>query len=157
MKQTAIRGRQRNRLRIKFRPTASRPRFRDEFTSPPKIPDDRTLRLLDAIVACGKNLGLNLATRASGGASDGNRLAAAGLPNIDTLGVRGDRIHSPDEYMVIDSLVERAQLVALLLVKIAAGDIDPSLVLPMNSEVPAEGKSSASANKINDWNVISTT
>ena len=92
----------------------------------PKIPDDRTLRLLDAIVACGKNLGLSLATRASGGASDGNRLAAMGLPNIDTLGVRGDRIHSPDEYMVIDSLVERAQLVALLLVKIAAGDIDPA-------------------------------
>ena len=72
------------------------------------------------------NLGLKLATRASGGASDGNRLAAAGLPNIDTLGVRGDRIHSPDEYMVIDSLVERAQLVALLLIKIAAGDIDPA-------------------------------
>ncbi len=97
-----------------------------EFTSPPKIPDDRTLRLLEAIVACGQNLGLNLATRATGGASDGNRLAAAGLPNIDTLGVRGDCIHSPDEYMVIDSLVERAQLVALLLVKIAAGDIDPT-------------------------------
>jgi glutamate carboxypeptidase len=97
-----------------------------QFTSPPKIPDDRTLHLLDAIVACGQSLGLNLGTRASGGASDGNRLAAAGLPNIDTLGVRGDRIHSPDEYMVIDSLVERAQLVALLLVKIAAGDIDPA-------------------------------
>jgi glutamate carboxypeptidase len=97
-----------------------------QFTSPPKIPDDRTIRLLDAIVACGQDLGLSLASRASGGASDGNRLAAAGLPNIDTLGVRGDRIHSPDEFMVIDSLVERAQLVALLLLKIAGGDIDPA-------------------------------
>jgi glutamate carboxypeptidase len=97
-----------------------------QFTSPPKIPDDRTLHLLDAIVACGNDLGLQLATRASGGASDGNRLAAAGLPNIDTLGVRGDRIHSPDEYMLPGSLVERAQLTALLLLKIAAGDIDPA-------------------------------
>jgi len=96
-----------------------------QFTSPPKIPDDRTIRLLEAIVGCGQELGLKLTTRGSGGVSDGNRLAAAGLPNIDTLGVRGDRIHSPDEYMLIESLVERAQLTALLLVKIAAGDIDP--------------------------------
>ena len=97
-----------------------------QFSSPPKIADERTLRLLDAIVGCGKDLGLNLTSRASGGASDGNRLAAAGLANIDTLGVRGDRIHSPEEFMVVDSLVERAQLTALLLLKIAAGDIDAS-------------------------------
>lgn len=96
------------------------------FMSPPKIADVRTRGLIDAVVACGRDLGLNLATRASGGSSDGNRLAAAGLPNIDTLGVRGDRIHSPDEYMLIDSLVERAQLSALLLLKIASGDIDPA-------------------------------
>jgi glutamate carboxypeptidase len=97
-----------------------------QFTSPPKVPDDRTHRLMDAIIMTGKDLGLSLTTRASGGVSDGNRLAAVGLPNIDTLGVRGDRIHSPDEFMLIDSLVERAQLVALLLLKIAAGDIDPT-------------------------------
>jgi glutamate carboxypeptidase len=96
-----------------------------QFASPAKIPDDRTLRLLDAIVSCGKELGMTLATRSSGGASDGNRLAAAGLPNVDSLGVRGDLIHTPNEYMIPDSLVERAQLVALLLLKIATGDIDP--------------------------------
>jgi glutamate carboxypeptidase len=96
------------------------------FSSPPKILDDRTLRLLDAILGCGRDLGLNLATRASGGVSDGNRLAAAGLPNIDSLGPRGDRIHSPEEYLISKSLVERAQLTALLLLKIASGDIDPA-------------------------------
>ncbi|MGD0389205.1 MAG: hydrolase [Tepidisphaeraceae bacterium] len=96
-----------------------------QFSSPAKIPDDRTLRLLDAIVSCGKELGMTVATRSSGGASDGNRLAAAGLPNIDSLGVRGDLIHTPNEYMIPDSLVERAQLAALLMLKIAAGDIDP--------------------------------
>jgi glutamate carboxypeptidase len=95
------------------------------FTSPPKILDERTARLLEAIVSCGRDLGLLLSHRPSGGASDGNKLAAAGLPNIDTLGVRGDRIHSPEEFLFTDSLVERAQLVALLLMKLAAGDIDP--------------------------------
>ncbi len=94
------------------------------FASPPKILDERTGRLLGAIVSCGKELGMNLGTRASGGASDGNRLMAAGLANIDSLGVRGDRIHSSEEYLIPQSLPERAQLTALLMLKIAAGDID---------------------------------
>lgn len=97
------------------------------FASPPKTPDPRTQRLLAEIVSCGKDLGLNIATRDSGGASDGNRLAAAGLPNIDSLGVRGDRIHSSEEYLIPKSLPERAQLSALLMLKIADGDIDPRL------------------------------
>jgi len=97
------------------------------FASPPKILDERSGRLLEAIVGCGKELGMNIATRASGGASDGNRLAAAGLPNIDSLGVRGDRIHSSEEYLIPESLPERAQLTALLMLKIAGGDIDAGL------------------------------
>jgi glutamate carboxypeptidase len=42
---------------------------------------------------------------------------------VDTLGVRGGAIHSPDEYLITDSLVERAQLSALLLMRLAAGEI----------------------------------
>jgi glutamate carboxypeptidase len=95
-----------------------------QFTSPPKVLDERTTRLLAAIVSCGKELGMDIGTRGSGGVSDGNRLAAAGLANIDSLGVRGDRIHSPEEYLIPQSLPERAQLTALLMLKIAAGDID---------------------------------
>jgi glutamate carboxypeptidase len=94
------------------------------FTSPPKILDDRTNQLLDAIISCGRDLGLSLTHRPSGGASDGNKLAAAGLPNIDSLGVRGDHIHNPTEFLFTESLVERAQLVALVLLKLATGDID---------------------------------
>jgi glutamate carboxypeptidase len=97
-----------------------------KFANAPKIPDDRTRHLMGAILNCGRELGLSIATRPSGGASDGNKLAAAGLPNVDSLGPRGDRIHSPDEYLVIQSLTERAQLTASLLLKIATGDIDPT-------------------------------
>lgn len=100
--------------------------LRGQFASSPKILDDPTRRLLDSIVSCGRDLGLSITHRPSGGASDGNRLAAAGLPNIDSLGVRGDQIHSPAEYLLTDSLVERAQIVALFLMKLAAGDIDPT-------------------------------
>ena len=51
----------------------------------------------------------------SGGVSDGNRLAAAGLPTLDTLGVRGGNIHSDEEFILLDSLVERAKLAAFML------------------------------------------
>jgi glutamate carboxypeptidase len=93
------------------------------FTSPPKPVDGRTEKLLSEVIACGKELGLTLAMRPSGGTCDGNRLAAAGLPNVDSLGVRGGQIHSPEEYLLLDSLTERAKLAALVLLKIANGEI----------------------------------
>ena len=93
------------------------------ITSPPKLPDDRTRRLMDAIEVCGRDLALPVTWRDSGGASDGNKLAAAGLPNVDTLGPRGGDIHSPNEFLLLDSLAERAKLAALLLMKMGAGEV----------------------------------
>ena len=89
------------------------------ITSAPKLPDDRTRRLMDLIESCGHDLRIPIAWHESGGASDGNKLAAAGLPNIDTLGPRGGSIHSPDEYLLLDSLTERAKLTAMVLMKLA--------------------------------------
>jgi glutamate carboxypeptidase len=93
------------------------------FHRPPKPLNDATKRLLDATIACGKELGLTIGHRRSGGVSDGNQLAAAGLPNIDSLGPRGGRIHSSDEFLLLDSLTERAKLTALLLMKLASGEV----------------------------------
>jgi glutamate carboxypeptidase len=93
------------------------------FTAPPKIPDARTKALMNHLHVCGRELGLNIEWRTSGGACDGNRLAAAGLPTIDTLGPRGGDIHSPSEFLLVDSLTERAKLTALLLLKLASGAI----------------------------------
>jgi glutamate carboxypeptidase len=75
---------------------------------------------MEMVESCGRDLGLPIDWRDSGGASDGNKLAAAGLPNIDTLGPRGGNIHSPEEFLLLDSLVERAKLTALLLMKLAS-------------------------------------
>lgn len=92
-------------------------------TKMPKVVDSKTESLFELIQSCGKDLGLNLSWKDTGGASDGNTILAAGLPNIDTMGVRGGDIHSPSEYMFIDSITERAQLTALLLMKIASKEI----------------------------------
>jgi glutamate carboxypeptidase len=97
--------------------------IRGGFTRPPKPLDEKTLNLLEQIAACGPDLGLSLQWPPSGGACDGNNLAAAGLTTVDSLGVTGGNIHSSDEYILLDSLVERAKLAALLLMKLGAGEI----------------------------------
>lgn len=92
------------------------------FASPPKPLEGRGLSLLEAVSACGTELGLDLKWQASGGVSDGNKLAAAGLPNVDTMGARGGNIHSPLEFLELGSLAERARLTALILMRLGAGE-----------------------------------
>lgn len=93
------------------------------FFAPPKTLKGKTLTLLKSFQSCGQDLGLNLNWQPSGGVCDGNRLLSFGLPNVDTLGVKGGATHSPNEYLYIDSLVERAKLSALFLMKLADGTI----------------------------------
>ena len=89
------------------------------FTSPPKPLCERVKWLQGYIEDCGKVLGAEIQWRGTGGASDGNKFAAAGLPNIDTLGPRGGNIHSVDEYLIPESLVPAAKLAALILLGFA--------------------------------------
>ncbi|MFT6556220.1 MAG: glutamate carboxypeptidase [Sneathiella sp.] len=94
-----------------------------QFTRPPKPMSPSFRHLFDILKQCGEDLNLPINHKPTGGCCDGNNLAAAGLPNIDTLGVRGANIHSDQEYMVCESLSERAKLTALLLHKLAVGDV----------------------------------
>ena len=79
---------------------------------------------MQVVTEAGELLGQPIAFKSSGGVCEGNNLHAAGLPNIDTLGVRGGDIHSEAEYAWPESFVERAQLSALILCKIASGEVD---------------------------------
>lgn len=91
--------------------------------SPPKSVSDRMQQLMRAIEAAQLSLGgAPLSWRATGGVCDGNKLAAAGLVNIDTLGPLGDGLHSPSEWVSTSSIVERAQLVVELLSRFASGE-----------------------------------
>jgi glutamate carboxypeptidase len=92
------------------------------FARPPKPLDEPALALFELVRNCGSALGQKIAWRASGGVCDGNNIAACGVPVVDTMGVRGGAIHSPEEYLIVDSLAERAQLSALVLLRIAAGE-----------------------------------
>ncbi|MDC0284116.1 hydrolase [Mariniblastus sp.] len=90
-----------------------------QFSSPPKPMSQDTAELQLRIEKCAEMLGKQINWRGTGGACDGNKFAAAGLPNIDTLGPRGGDIHSMDEYLIPESLVPSAKLVTLILLSFA--------------------------------------
>jgi glutamate carboxypeptidase len=92
-----------------------------DFSAPPKEAGPRLDTLLHLLKDAAGELGLNLAWRETGGVCDGNRLAGFGLMNVDTLGARGGQIHSLNEYVLLESLPERARLTALLLMHLAEG------------------------------------
>jgi len=97
--------------------------LRGGITRPPKPVSAGTAQLQTMLSDCGRQIGLELAFRPTGGCCDGNNLAAHGLPNVDNLGVVGGDIHSDREWMRISSLAERGKLSALLLLRLASGEL----------------------------------
>lgn len=62
----------------------------------------------------GRKLGLELAYTATGGSSDGNT-AGQHAPVVDGMGPVGDGAHSEREFILLPTLVQRAQVLALFL------------------------------------------
>lgn len=84
------------------------------FNRPAKPLTPETEKLALAARAAAEDLGQSLPFAKTGGVCDGNIMQAAGLPTIDTLGVRGGGLHTPEEWIELPSLVERCQLLAVL-------------------------------------------
>ena len=89
------------------------------FARPPKPIDPKTARLFALVEESAALLGRPITHAATGGVCDGNNIAARGVPVVDTMGARGGAIHSPDEYLIVESLAERAQLSTLVMLKLA--------------------------------------
>lgn len=118
------------RLRALLAPLNAREGHRIELTGdfnrPPMECGPRTDAVFAAWRQNGRDLGLPpFSWVHAGGGSDGNILSAAGLPCLDGLGPTGDRLHSPDEWIHLPSLAQRAQLAALFLHRVAAGETAP--------------------------------
>ncbi len=85
------------------------------FNRPAKNRIEATDQLAGVASRCAEALGQSLPLASTGGVCDGNILQAAGLPTIDTMGVRGGGLHTHGEWIELASLVERSQLMALTL------------------------------------------
>jgi glutamate carboxypeptidase len=94
---------------------------RGGFGRPPKPMTAEAEALFTLVRQAGADLGQTIAWQATGGVCDGNNIAACGVPVVDTMGVRGGKIHSVEEYLIVDSLSERAALSALTILRLADG------------------------------------
>ncbi|MCK0098149.1 hydrolase [Qipengyuania sp. S6317L1] len=90
---------------------------------PPKPVDEKAQKLFDLVRECGAELGQTIKWKSTGGVCDGNNIAACGVPVVDTMGVRGGSIHSPQEFMITESLAERAALSARVIQRLDEGAI----------------------------------
>ncbi len=93
------------------------------FGRPPKPMTGEAEVLFHLVRKAGADLGQQIGWQPSGGVCDGNNIAACGVPVVDTMGVRGGKIHSTEEYLIVDSLAERAALSALTILRIAGGGV----------------------------------
>jgi len=91
------------------------------FGRPPKPLTPEAQALFELVRRAGADLGQTIGWKASGGVCDGNNIAACGVPVVDTMGVRGGKIHSMEEFLIVDSLAERAALSALTILRLAEG------------------------------------
>jgi glutamate carboxypeptidase len=90
------------------------------FGRPPKPLTPEAEALFNLVKQAGADLGQTIGWQPSGGVCDGNNIAACGVPVVDTMGVRGGKIHSMEEFLIVDSLAERAELSALTILRLAA-------------------------------------
>lgn len=95
------------------------------FHRPPMEASPAALAYAAQLQAIAQSLGHPLGTASTGGASDGNLTAAAGLPTIDGLGAHGGRAHSPEEFIEIASLEAKCRVLACFLAELAAGWTGP--------------------------------
>lgn len=65
-----------------------------------------------------KEIGFTMTAQSSGGGSDGNFTGALGVPTLDSIGVRGEGLHTLGEHIFEDSLIERARLHAGLFLRL---------------------------------------
>ncbi len=85
-----------------------------EVTSRPAMEKaERNFALLDRLNEIYKECGLpTLTARQSLGGSDAAEVTVAGIPCVDSIGVAGDNIHTPDEYGRLSSLSEATRRIA---------------------------------------------
>jgi glutamate carboxypeptidase len=86
----------------------------------PPMPESASATLMPLAEAVAPGI----AGHAVGGGSDGNFTAAIGVPTLDGLGAVGGGAHADHEYVVVDTMPDRARLIAALVERICAGGGD---------------------------------
>jgi len=92
--------------------TSFRPPWRDDGTNH---------ELLELVTAVASRLDQTITGVPRFGTADSNWFGAAGVPCLDGLGPAGFEEHTPKEYLILETLFERALLVAAVLAALGEG------------------------------------
>ena len=85
----------------------------------PPMPESASTSLFAVAQVAAANAGLAPVTGiAVGGGSDGNFTAALGVPTLDGLGAIGGGAHADHEFVLVDTMVDRARLVAAIVAEL---------------------------------------
>ncbi|ANB35523.1 glutamate carboxypeptidase [Rhodovulum sulfidophilum] len=79
-----------------------------------------TMAMLALAQEIAGEIGFEISGASAGGGSDGNFTGALGIPTLDSIGVCGKDLHTLNEHIHIDSLLERAKLAAALYCRLGA-------------------------------------
>ncbi len=104
----------------------------------PETPEVARLLALHRALAAALHLPTPEAVH-SAGVTDGSIMAEAGLPTLDSMGVRGGGAHTDAEYIELASLSERATLAALMLRKLSREGLPAPSDAPTGSGLPRDG------------------
>ncbi|MDB2384694.1 M20 family metallopeptidase [Endozoicomonas sp.] len=94
--------------------TIDRVAYKPAFT-----PTEDSEHLMRLIEDSGKRIDLNITWQAVGGGSDANLTGSLGIPTVDGLGPIGGAMHSRNEFLVLDSIGPRLELLRAVLVNLA--------------------------------------
>jgi glutamate carboxypeptidase len=92
----------------------------------PPMPSSAASELFPVALAAAAGVGLgDLQGVAVGGGSDGNFTAARGVATLDGLGAVGGGAHADHEHVLVDTMVQRAQLLSAILANLTQA-LDPA-------------------------------
>ena len=80
---------------------------------PPMERTSAVVELYEDVRSRAASFGYQLGETQVGGASDGNFVAALGIPVLDGLGITGDGAHTLNEHILVSDIASRATLVTL--------------------------------------------
>jgi glutamate carboxypeptidase len=85
----------------------------------PLVQDEGSKALFDAYAGAMRELGEHIEGEFAGGCADSGFTASVGCPTLCAVGPIGGKSHAPDEWCAVDSLVPRAQAMALTIGRLA--------------------------------------
>ena len=84
----------------------------------PMNPSEVTEQLMAKMNQAAENLGQDICWVDTGGVSDANHIASLGVPTLCGCGPVGNNMHSNAEYMELDSIEKRLELMYRLIMQL---------------------------------------